>query len=377
MWEWLRVLLGFPRRTRLPRTSDAFESRKRQIFLVALALGIVFIVVDSLIRINVERASPSGLIPMFGLGVCFVVLFVMLWRWPHWQGRVELGVVALSASYLLINFYSDFERAQLGLVFNLSVKVLQNAQWLMVVYLVSFLIFTPEQGLRLSALMYLGSLLIGLAFMLPRWWAGEVPDGSYALVQFYIASAVILIFLYRIGSLRQRYVLVDFLTGLSNRRHIYTLLSHETERSKRYGQPFSVILFDVDHFKRINDTHGHLSGDQVLREISRLTAEKLRTVDDVGRWGGEEFLILLPETGLSGAHLLADRLRQVIATQTFGSVGAVTASFGVTEYQLNDSPESMLARADAALYSAKRAGRNRVCVEALEAAPQTVSANRG
>jgi diguanylate cyclase (GGDEF)-like protein len=343
-----------------------FEGRKRQFFLVGLSIGLVFITLNLLVSYVIGRVSehlPSLVI----LSLILLGLLIVLWRKPKLQRRVEFITIVVSSLYLLYSFYLDLAQAQNGFALSITAEVLQNVQWLMVVYLASFIIFSLEWSLQLSTVIYFVSLAIGLAFLLPRWLAGYIPEGSYSLFLFYVANATILLFLYRIGSLRQQYALVDFLTGLSNRRHLYELLQHEAERSRRYHQPLSVILFDVDHFKTINDLYGHLSGDLVLKEIARLIVEKLRTVDEVGRWGGEEFLILLPETKLSGAQLLAERLREILVEHKFESVGQVTASFGVTEYQPGDTPETLIYRADVALYDAKREGRNRVAVGALQA----------
>jgi diguanylate cyclase (GGDEF)-like protein len=122
----------------------------------------------------------------------------------------------------------------------------------------------------------------------------------------------------------------------------------------------------------VNDTHGHLMGDRVLKGLTQLTLRLLRNVDDLGRWGGEEFLILLPETDVVGAQRLAERVRSALAQQRFDIAGSVTASFGVTTYLPNDTLETMLHRADEALYQAKREGRNRVAVSlATPHAPTT------
>ncbi len=157
---------------------------------------------------------------------------------------------------------------------------------------------------------------------------------------------------------------LDGLTGLSNRRHFFELARREFQRSRRFRHPLTAIMLDIDHFKRVNDTHGHGAGDEVLRTLARRCQECLRKVDILGRYGGEEFSILLPESGLEAGLLAAERLQQCIAgapMQTTAGPLAVTISLGVAP----DSPnlpdlEALLDRADAALYAAKRAGRNRV-----------------
>jgi diguanylate cyclase (GGDEF)-like protein len=161
----------------------------------------------------------------------------------------------------------------------------------------------------------------------------------------------------------ERRATVDDLTGLHNRRTFMERLDEEIARAKRYGAPLSVILIDVDHFKRINDSHGHLVGDRVLAEVARTIAAGLRRPDFICRYGGEEFCILAADTDLHGAHELAERLRILVSSHICVVNDAwsvqMTCSFGVAE--LNErlgSAEQLLAKADTALYEAKAAGRN-------------------
>jgi len=152
----------------------------------------------------------------------------------------------------------------------------------------------------------------------------------------------------------------DQLTGLNNRRSLDAMLAAEMERSSRYHESLSIIMFDVDHFKNINDTWGHAVGDEVLKQISRIATALVRGPDDLFRWGGEEFLIVAPHTDLQGAIVLAEKLRQAIEGDTFPSVGALTASFGVAEHRPAEDCEDCFKRVDQALYRAKNNGRNRV-----------------
>ncbi|MEO5342896.1 MAG: transporter substrate-binding domain-containing protein [Gammaproteobacteria bacterium SHHR-1] len=156
----------------------------------------------------------------------------------------------------------------------------------------------------------------------------------------------------------------DPLTQLANRLRLDAVLAEEYARRQRYPGTFSLIMLDIDHFKQVNDEHGHQLGDQVLIGVAALLREHSRSTDTAGRWGGEEFLIICPATPLEGAAQLAEHLRQQIAEQEFPQVGRCTASFGVSEYRQEDSLDRLLQRADQALYQAKAEGRNRVsCTE--------------
>ncbi len=157
----------------------------------------------------------------------------------------------------------------------------------------------------------------------------------------------------------------DSLTGTANRRHFLDLAEREMERSDRYGRPLAVVMLDVDHFKQINDCHGHAFGDMVLQGVAAACRAVLRDVDCLGRLGGEEFAVLLPETALAGALDVAERLRLAIAQLPMPDTGkpAITASLGVAERLRGEGVfDHLLGRADAALYHAKTEGRNRVAL---------------
>ncbi|ABK43910.1 response regulator receiver modulated diguanylate cyclase [Magnetococcus marinus MC-1] len=156
----------------------------------------------------------------------------------------------------------------------------------------------------------------------------------------------------------------DGLTGVANRASLQQILNAEMQRSRRHGGTFSIILFDIDHFKQVNDNFGHQVGDDVLRLLASTIADNLRATDTIARWGGEEFMVVCPEINIEAAHRLAEKLRQLIEHITFPEVKQITSSFGVTQFQKNDQSRSLTQRADCALYRAKEGGRNRVEQEA-------------
>lgn len=162
----------------------------------------------------------------------------------------------------------------------------------------------------------------------------------------------------------QRLALTDRLTGLWNRAYFEEAIATEIARAVRSGAPVSLLLLDIDHFKAINDTHGHLAGDRILIELTRRLGRHLREADVLARWGGEEFVILMPNCGASETRDAAQRLRALVADRSFPEVGAVTVSIGVAEYQPHESDNAWLKRTDDALYAAKAGGRNRVCLAA-------------
>jgi diguanylate cyclase (GGDEF)-like protein len=155
----------------------------------------------------------------------------------------------------------------------------------------------------------------------------------------------------------------DELTGLYNRRHVMELLDYEKNRSSRGGGLFCLAMLDIDHFKNVNDRHGHLAGDAVLRAVATMLKNTLRNTEFCGRYGGEEFLIVLTQTDIKGALIGAERVRTNIENTVFPDLGSdfkVTVSIGLSEYQIREDVEKIIARADEALYRAKKGGRNRV-----------------
>lgn len=155
----------------------------------------------------------------------------------------------------------------------------------------------------------------------------------------------------------------DSLTSAGNRRQFDEMVERELDRSRRFGHPISLMLLDLDLFKMINDTHGHVQGDRVLQHVAECIRNVLRKSDSLSRWGGEEFVILMPDTELSSAAILAERVRASIASHSIEGLGSVTASIGVAELMESESREQWVARVDAAMYRAKDGGRNRVEVD--------------
>ena len=153
----------------------------------------------------------------------------------------------------------------------------------------------------------------------------------------------------------------DKLTALFNRVKLDRVLTAELARAHRYGSALSVVMLDIDHFKVVNDTFGHNIGDDVLVDIADTLRVSVRNSDTVGRWGGEEFLVILPSTDLEQAGAVAEKVRGRVADLKLPTVGQVTVSLGVAEYQAGDTEQQLVARADIALYAAKEGGRNRVC----------------
>lgn len=153
---------------------------------------------------------------------------------------------------------------------------------------------------------------------------------------------------------------IDPLTSIYNRRKFNEVLAYELRRDERYPAGLSFIVCDMDNFKAINDDYGHNTGDEVLKLFAELVSNCIRTTDTFARWGGEEFVLLLPEAGFETAIQIAEKIRQEVETTRFSKVDQVTVSFGVTQFLEGDTEDTLFKRADKALYKAKQNGRNRI-----------------
>jgi diguanylate cyclase (GGDEF)-like protein len=164
--------------------------------------------------------------------------------------------------------------------------------------------------------------------------------------------------LFEQNSILKSLATVDGLTGLYNHRHLYECLEVEAKRCRRHKGSFVVIILDLDHFKNINDTYGHLTGDKILKELSRILKENTRQTDLVGRYGGEEFLIMLAETSLNVGFEVAEKIRRVVELNKFSAQIRLTVSIGIEEYN-GEKVSELLEKADKKLYIAKNSGRNK------------------
>lgn len=239
-----------------------------------------------------------------------------------------------------------------------------------IIILLSFLFFKPKQALILS------SGLIALSTLAVVFRGNNLVDGDTSSVLKLIKQTIyFLICLYLIHTLSlfrniaksakteakeyEKLAYFDALTGVANRRKLTDVLAKEVAYAKRYQSPLSIIIFDIDHFKKVNDTYGHNFGDLVLKEVTNSVANTVRSSDSFGRWGGEEFLCILPNTAADFTFELAERLRLGIADSLIDDGPEITASFGIAQLNKLDNINSFISRADQALYSAKEQGRNR------------------
>lgn len=341
--------------------ADPLEGLRVRISLWLLPLGaLAALAAWGLSAIAGKLSLPDQylLLPM---AAGFILLEIYLWRNPQGIRRVWQTALFMIAAYEVFSLFYET-----GYKLHQRDGITPAALWFPMVYLMAFNLLNRRQALRFS-LIYLASGLLAGGVGLLMSPSLNVSSINTAL-QFTLSNIAYLALLYMFAYLRRHYAQMhqmahtDALTNLTNRRAMQQRLEGELDRARRYNRPFALLLADIDHFKQVNDTYGHSVGDQVLREVSGRLAQHLRESDSLARWGGEEFLILAPETDLHQAHLLAQRLLEAIRENPISGV-PVTLSLGVACYRQGDTIAALLSRADEAMYRAKASGRNRVMLE--------------
>jgi len=322
-----------------------------------------------------------------GIGTASLVAFVLLLRHPaHALGIIRGVFFALSVFGMAFSLFGFAlmppELTPAHTAYVLTGKYIYIPFAMM---LCAWLTFPGEQARRLALGLYVANVIVSVAGGVFAFTRGEsdanglvnltlhhaLVGGSYYLLLQVLTSVYARQF--RLEQERhalERYAYVDALTGLANRRALEDALMREVEDARAARAPLSVVLFDVDHFKRVNDTLGHDTGDTVLKDLARVARAEVRGTDLLARWGGEEFMLLLPGTEPGVAAQCAERVRRAVEAHAFLAPD-VTVSLGVATLHPGEDARVLVRRADDALYDAKRAGRNRVR-HAVEPAPPGV-----
>ena len=360
--------------------AESAEGFKRETYLLGLPLGVLFFLSAWFLESPMARIVAFDAVARPLVASCFVALSILLYFKKLSTRAVETSLIVCVYTYFLA-------RLSLLLLFDHSInqgaadiarELGEFGYWFPILYGLAFFMFGVRRGKEVSLVFFGATLAVGLIHGANRLALGESLGELRPLGQVYFSSGLLILIFNAFAKLTEIHTGLastmsylantDGLTRVSNRRHLEVLLEEEEKRAARYGNPFCVLLLDVDHFKRVNDAFGHDVGDEVLREMADLLFTSVRSVDHVGRWGGEEFLIVLPEVGLEEARTSAVRLKGLIEAHAFEPAGTVTASFGVAEFNRDEGLGALIKRADAALYGAKEEGRNKVRTDA-DAAP--------
>jgi diguanylate cyclase (GGDEF)-like protein len=354
----------------IPTTSStvlhAFRLRLLKLLLICGSLSIALI---WLFESAAGLISPMDRVAYPVILVIFVACGIVLIVRPSHLERMERLSFATFATYIVLHA-QPLEFAGTSIYTDASL-----AQWFPLVYTAAFFFLETYHAVQASILIYLSVMIPNLIHIL--WQAPLAPSShnTLLLVNMLCSHPVYIVTLSGIARLKTHLVQarthadalnaaanLDYLTGVANRRAITHVLQQGLARAQDIEEGLSVILLDVDYFKQINDTFGHAVGDQVLIEMTGALRQHLRTTDTLGRWGGEEFIIVAHATGSEEAASLAERLREIISTHSNFQTGQMSISLGVATSAPDDIPESLVKRADGALYQAKQGGRNCVRV---------------
>ncbi len=337
---------------------------KRFVLMAILALswvgsGAAWALMESL------GQSSAVLRIVFGLNMIFhPVMFAVVWKRLLPQRIVDMSCLlfaaGLCAACMALRLYSP--------TYGASIDVQPLYLWIPVIYVFAFTLAGHKSSLKISLAILALFVSISLPYLVFHF---DQPYGNFT-VQLHVVSAVLIAALYFFSSYQHRFQIAqltvdelarlantDELTKLANRRRMVEAIEAELIRFARYGHVFSIVLIDIDHFKTVNDRFGHGVGDKTLVALAARTMEVLRDVDTLGRWGGEEFVVVLPETRFDETLYKAEALCGHVAARPFVGNHAVTVSCGVTSVLAGDTSDTLLQRADVALYAAKRHGRNR------------------
>lgn len=342
---------------------DPVESARRQAYLLVLPLGAIVALIAGSFGLLTGRGTSTGAwIGIGAAGVLAAFAYAVALRRMSLV-RLERALVTFAVGVMGIAIVVVGVRT--GTQGQLT-ELTRQAFWLPAVFAFTFLGFGPRNGAWISAGLWALAGAVTAVHLLPG-HAHPVADVTLLVEVLLVDGVVLTLFAgiarvlqtsQRVARSAQLEATTDPLTGLANRRFGERMLEDEVERAQRYGRPLSVVLFDVDLFKQVNDTYGHAVGDAVLRCVPEVFEANHRESDRLVRWGGEEFLLIAPELALEDASRLGERMRGVVERHAFPVGRRLTASFGVATRGPEETAADVVRRADQAMYAAKRAGRN-------------------
>lgn len=344
----------------MKKPDTSFADLKRSIYLWVVPFIIVALTLNTILQ-NLFAEDLFDAFVNSTLSIWFFISWILLYK-NRFVSFCEYSNLLLVSFYHITTLfdviYNDIIKSGGG---DLGDFIIWTPLYL------TFIFFTlgAKRGIYFSSFIFTITLIIGLTVI------RQLPTSSIdSLFQFYFANFVYIIVLYFTQylfraftevELVKKHAYLDSLTGIANRHQIDAWLDKKLTDSKQLDKSFSVVFFDIDHFKCVNDRYGHKAGDSVLIELAELIKKNLSQYDLFGRWGGEEFIVITDSVG-HDAIQLAEHYRRIIAAHEFVGVGKITGSFGVTEYLSDDSIDSLLNRVDKGLYKSKEKGRNLVSI---------------
>lgn len=328
-----------------------YDELKRKVYLIVIPILLVTNIFYWLVSPNINHFMEVT-VPL----ICLLLIILWLFFYKNiYKYHLEISCVIFTSVYHLIRIHTMTTE----LTYNyLNVYMF----WSPIYYIFIFMVLERKKALYLSGFIFLMIILISIPIV-------EDIRAHDIIIQYYLSTIIYILVLFYFKKIVHAYIesdiliknaYYDYLTNIGNRRSIDNWLEQELKNTATTTIPFSIIYFDIDHFKKINDVYGHDIGDHVLKEIAFLVANMLQPNDNFGRWGGEEFIIVSSGRGLDETIALAKLLRRTVEEHSFQHIEHLTASFGVATYHPNDVAKTIIKRADEALYFAKNNGRNMV-----------------
>jgi diguanylate cyclase (GGDEF)-like protein len=342
--------------------SGPLDRQRRAIVILILFIGALASALAFWLEVVIHEINPVDLVFLPAMTVLFGIMGAGLIRNPERRRVVER--VAFAALILYALFM---------LIYQIRVTVPQTHTfsevmlWYPMLYLAAFLLHRRATAMRTAMTIWLLTLLIGLIFTpYGQLIANADASAANSLLQFYVSGLTYILLLYAFSRIEEGYAetrvlaYIDYLTQLPNRRYGESMLVQLLRQARECKTTFSAIMIDLDDFKRVNDRYGHDVGDRVLKRCALLIQRYLPRGARVLRWGGAEFLVLLPEREEGRAQLAAEEIRAGLESSPHEGVGVVLASFGVAGLKEGDTLDELIMRADRAMYRAKKLGGNRV-----------------
>jgi diguanylate cyclase (GGDEF)-like protein len=333
---------------------DKIDELKRSVYLWLLPIITIALVINSFLNNESLFDTVINTTLIFWFSVSWVLAFIN--RGIRFGEYSNLFLVSVYHVFTLFDVVHNDLAKTGGSLGDFIV-------WIPLIIMFFFLVLGTKRGLYYSIIIFLITVAIGLMYI--REMSHESID---SLTQFHAANIVyILVLFYAQNMFRafterdffKKHAYIDSLTRVANRHQIDVWLEEKLEAAEENEKPFSIIFFDIDHFKKVNDQYGHKIGDCALKELSAVVSGNLSEGDRFGRWGGEEFILITDATDSSVLEK-AEHYRKLVERHTFKGAGSLTASFGVTEFRHGDNIDSLLNRADKGLYLSKNNGRNKV-----------------
>jgi diguanylate cyclase len=359
----------------LAKERTRFDEQRRVVYMLVGCLGVALLLYD---LYNLVLSESSLVRTVYIVNDAVFIVCSLTFVFLAYTRRVRLGLLE-QAIFVFLALESFVFNSLAPYVFNHSLQevfretIADDVWLLLLVCAMALHLFQGWRGVFIAAGLYLASLVVTSGYLVGQLGVNIGTNLASLVWQTYAAGGMVLCFLFVLARYRdhaQRITLqyemleqiafLDALTGLPNRRRMYDVTQQQLELAQRYTTPFCIALLDIDHFKRINDTLGHIKGDEVLVQVAALLRAELRATDQLGRWGGEEFLLVLPQINLPEALAALERSRRTVESHVSVAGQSVTLSCGVTPYLPGDTATSIFQRADEALYEAKKRGRNQV-----------------